>query len=76
MPSLLPLLIIIDFKNGLLRSTKTLAKTTFETLFTSSVSNTFFKFLFSFDIYSKLRSSDLYRSITSLNSSFSFLRLK
>ena len=73
---MLPLLIIIDFKNGLLRSTNTLARTTFETLFTSSVSRTFFKFLFSLEIYSKFRSSDLYRSITCLNSSFSFFKLK
>ena len=46
MPSLLPLFIIIDFKNGLLRSTKTLARTTFETLCTSSVSRTFLNFYF------------------------------
>ena len=43
MPSLLPLLMIIDFKNGLLRSTKTLARTIFETLSTFSVFRTFFK---------------------------------
>jgi len=50
---------IIDFKNGLLRSTKTFAKTIFETLSTSSVSKTFLRFLFSLEIYSKFRSCAL-----------------
>ena len=67
---------MIDFKNGLLRSTKTFARTILETFSTSSVSKTFLRFLFSLEIYSKFKSKALYRSITCLSFSFSSFKLK